>query len=185
MKWSFYASGFREKRGAQTGTKANARKARDLYQSSDCAVIYCEYDDDPEEYAKDVAAQWQEGDTIIVEGYSWGCGNWVRKFSWSLFKAQPEARIQHLTLVDPVVHTKLFSLRWFAITDWGKIKFPPNIRNAFVFYQRIDEPNASKLVFGSPLSAAYSQLEYKHTKIDNAPEVTNMTLAVAEKYLKK
>ena len=183
MKWAFYASGFREKRGKHTGTKSNAYAVRDIYQSNDCAVIYCEYDDDPKGRARDVASQWKMGDTITVEGYSWGCGYWIRKFLWELQKRQPMARVQHLTLVDPVVYTRLFCLRWFAVSDWGTIKLPHNVVTCQVFYQREDEPNASALTFANGLNAAYSELEYKHTQIDNASEVTDMTLKVANCYL--
>lgn len=183
MKWAFYASGYREKRGKHTGTKSNAYDVRDIYQTNECAVIYCEYNDDPIGRARDVASQWKPGDTITVEGYSWGCGLWTRKFLWELWKCQPLARVNHLTLVDPVVRTWLFFLRWFAVTDWGTIKFPANIDACQVFFQREDEPNASTLEFEGGITASYSQLEYEHTKIDNAEEVTAMTLKVAERWL--
>ena len=93
------------------------------------------------------------------------------------------ARVNHLTLVDPVVYTRLFSLRWFAITNFGRIRLPANIVAAQVFFQREDEPNASCLLFEGGITAAYSRLEYEHTKIDNAAEVTESTLAVAKRYL--
>jgi len=106
MKFAYFASGFREKRGNLTGTKKNSRLVRDKYQSSDCAVIYVEWNDDPEEYAKDLAAQWSEGDVVTVTGYSWGAGNWARKFLWALWKANPAIEVQSLFFVDPVVRSK-------------------------------------------------------------------------------
>lgn len=182
MKWAFYASGYREKRGKHTGTKANAHAVREKFQQT-AVVRYVEWNDDPKGYALDLASRWKEGDTVTVEGYSWGCGHWIRKFLWALYKANPRIFIQHLTLIDPVVHTRWWSLRWFAITDWGKIRFPSNICRAFVFFQKQDEPNASRLVFEGGIKAVYSLLEYEHTLIDNAPEVTEMTFSVAERWL--
>ena len=87
MKWAIYASGFREDRGEHTGTKANAHQVRDLHQTSETCVLYVEWDDDPEGYARSIADQWTMGDTILVTGYSsdpggffllWGDG----KLSW-------------------------------------------------------------------------------------------------------
>lgn len=183
MKWSFYASGFREKRGKHTGTKSNAHKVRDEHQET-AIVRYVEWNDNPKGYALDLASRWTEGDTVTVEGYSWGCGNWIHKFLWTLFKANPAIRIHHLTLVDPVVHTRWWSLRWFAVTDWGKITLPDNISDdVVVFYQRVDEPNASKLIFKGKVIAKHFELNFPHTKIDNAKAVTDMTLEVADRYL--
>ena len=182
-KYAYFASGFREQRGEHTGTKANANDIRAKYQSRDCTVIYCEYDDAPKQYALDLASQWNDGDTLLVCGYSWGCGNWIRKFLWELYKVNPLIVVNYLTLVDPVVYTRLFSFRWMAITNWGTIKLPANIEKCFVFYQRVDEPNASKLKFeGNPMPA-YSELDYPHTKIDNAPEVTDHLHSVAAHWL--
>ena len=183
MKWAFYASGFRESRGKHTGTKANARAVRDVYQSNDCCVIYVEWNDEPKKYARDVASQWEAGDTLIVTGYSWGAGNWVKKFLWELWKQNPDIVVSHLTLVDPVVRMRFPLLRWFAITDWGTISYPENAQKAVVFYQRVDEPNASKLAWEGGITASYSKLDYPHTKIDNAPEVTELVLRVARDYL--
>ena len=89
MKWAIYASGFREERGKHTGTKTNAHQVEMLHQTGECRVRYVEWNDDPEGYARSIADQWTLGDTIILTGYSWGAGNWVKKFLWTLYGINP------------------------------------------------------------------------------------------------
>ena len=182
MKYAFFASGFRESRGKHTGTKSNAYLVRDEYQSSECTVRYVEYDDDPKKYAQDLASQWEDGDTVTLTGYSWGAGNWCRKFLWSLYRINPDIKVQHLHLIDPVVYVKFFW--WLTITDMGWISIPRSVQNLSLQYQTENEPNASQIkVTNDTRVLLEQQLPYPHTKIDNADEVTEVVLNVAERFL--
>lgn len=145
MKWAYYISGFKEHRGNTNGTRTIQEKVRGIYQSNDVCVRYNEWNDEPKKYARYLVSQWQEGDTLLLHGYSWGCGNWVVKFLKELYWINPEIYANSVTLVDPVLRSRLVSLRWLAITDWGKIVLPPNFDQLMVFYQRNNEPNASKI----------------------------------------
>ena len=185
MKWAIYASGYREDRGEHTGTKTNAHQVRDLHQTSECCVIYVEYNEDPEGYARSIADQWTIGDTIIVTGYSWGAGNWVKKFLWTLYGVNPHIRVSHVLLVDPVVRSPWPWMRWLAVTPWGTIKLPPNFGIISGFRQKEDEPNCSKVsINGGPnIAQRFTLLTYEHTQIDNSSEVTAKILDIADSYL--
>jgi len=185
MKWALYASGFREDRGEHTGTKSNAHRVRDLYQSSDCCVIYVEWKNDPKGYAQSIASQWEAGDVLTVMGYSWGAGNWVKKFLWALYKANPSIKVSHVLLVDPVVRSPWPWMRWLAVSPWGTIKLPDNVKLICGVRQELNEPNCSKIEVGgiSGIEEVFEVLPYEHTKIDNAKEVTDRVLEIARRYL--
>lgn len=182
MNWAYYASGFREDRGEHTGTKENAHRVRDLYQAQ-AVVAYVEWDDNPEGHAQSLAAQWTSGDTLIVTGYSWGCGNWIKKFLWELHRLNPTIIVDHLLLVDPVVRSRWPWMRWLAVSPWGTINLPENVEEAFVFFQRVNEPNASVVQLGGRVVTPHKELFVPHTKIDNHLAVRTKVLQVAEKYL--
>ena len=161
MKWAYYISGFKEHRGKINGTRSIQEEIRDKYQSSDICVFYNEWNDDPKKYARYLANQWQGGDTLLLHGYSWGCGNWVLKFLRELYRINPEIYADSVTLVDPVVRSRLMLFRWFGITDLGRIILPPNIHKLMVFYQRNNEPNASKIrIYG----CKNSDIDFKKLK---------------------
>lgn len=181
MNWMYFASGFRESRGATSGTKEIFKEVRKMYQGSGCCVIYNEYNDKPKKWAEDLASQWEEGDKLIVYGYSWGAGRWVRKFLWRLYKLNPEIRVNHLILVDPVYYSKWPWMRWRAIGDWATIRLPGNVFKPTVFYQRIDEPNASKIKIDGDSQPQWLMLDYPHTEIDDSPEVAEFVLTVCAK----
>lgn len=185
MKWAIYASGFREDRGEQTGTKSNAHAVRDKYQSSECSVRYVEWKDDPEGYARSIADQWTLGDTLIVMGYSWGAGNWVKKFLWTLYEVNPLIKATHVLLVDPVVRSRWPWMRWLAVSKWGTIKLPPNSSIISGFRQEQNEPNCSKVSVGDTVDVSwrFHKLDYTHTEIDNAPEVTEKIRDIARRFL--
>lgn len=183
MKFSYFASGFREDRGSHTGTRLNFEEVRGLYQSGDCGVIYCEWHDDPKGHARELASQWVPGDVVTLCGYSWGCGNWVKKFLCELWKLRPIITVDHLIMVDPVVRSRWPWMRWLAVSDWGEISLPANVRKSHIFYQRENEPNASNVRIGSLIKRPDQRLFVTHTKIDNAPEVTAKVLSVAAEYL--
>jgi hypothetical protein len=185
MKWAIYASGFREERGKHTGTKTNAHQVEMLHQTGECRVRYVEWNDDPEGYARSIADQWTLGDTIILTGYSWGAGNWVKKFLWTLYGINPRARVAHVLLIDPVVRSPWPWMRWLAVSPWGTIQLPPNIGIISGFKQRINEPNCSKVRIDhkADVSERFIELPYTHTKIDNASEVTAKILDTADRHL--
>jgi len=183
MKYAYYASGFREKRGNLTGTKKNSRLVRDAHP---CArVTYVEWNDDPKEYARDLAEKWKAGDTVIAQGYSWGAGNWLHKFLGELWKVNPLITVDHVLFVDPVVRSKWFWMRWLALTDKGTITFPDNITRWSGVRQDLCEPNASNLRIGEvdvPRTELHP-LHCDHYEIDNHTAVRNITLQIAKQYL--
>ena len=185
MNWVYFASGFRESRGTTSGTKELFRAIRDEYQSEYCCIFYNEYNDEPKKWAQDLASQWQDGDNLVVYGYSWGAGRWVRKFLWELYRLNPKIKVNHLILIDPVYYSKWPWMRWRAIGDWAVIKLPDNILNSRVFYQRIDEPNASRVKIAGGLQPNWSMLDYPHTKIDDSPEVAEFVMIICEELLDK
>jgi hypothetical protein len=185
MKYAYYASGFREQRGSHTGIKTNQRLVLEKYQSSDCCVIYVEWDDDPKQYAKDLAGRWSRGDTLILTGYSWGCGNWIKKFLWALWKADPTIVADHVLLIDPVVRSAWPWMRWTAISSFGTINLPPNMDDMDGFRQEQNEPNASAITVGDVRFGRkhFPKLPYKHTQIDNCEPVAHVIMANAARFL--
>lgn len=183
MKWAYYASGFREKRGELSGTRETAMKVQRRFQSADCTVRYVEWDDNPKGYARDLATHWEEGDVLIVSGYSWGCGNWVKKFLTELFKLNPSIEVSYLVLADPVVRSCNPLFRWLAISPWGTIKLPGNINRKHSFFQRQNEPNASAITIGGKKVEHDTELKVKHTHMDNHPRVIGKLLGAAQVYL--
>lgn len=181
MNWIYFASGFRESRAKESGTKSTFEAVRSKHQSQDCCVIYNEYNDEPKKWASDLASQWQDGDKLIVYGYSWGAGRWVRKFLWELYRLNPGIKVNHLILVDPVYYSRFFVLRWMAVGDWAKIKLPRIVNKCTVFYQRIDEPNASRIEIAGGLKPQWSLLNYPHTQIDDSLEVRQFVLSAVDK----
>jgi len=183
MKYAYYASGFREKRGNLTGTKKNSRLIRENYPHAQ--INYVEWDDDPKEYARDLAEKWKQDDTVILMGYSWGCGNWLHKFLWELWRLSPHIFIDHVFFVDPVVRSKWFWMRWLAITDHGTIDLPNNIAQWQGVRQDLNEPNASNLRIGGKAvpRTDLHPLHCKHSDIDNHPSVRNIVLQIAKQHL--
>jgi|19_taG_2_1085344.scaffolds.fasta_scaffold01105_10 hypothetical protein len=183
MKYAYYASGFREKRGNRTGTKLNARIVRDSHPLA--RVTYVEWNDDPKEYARDLADMWTHGDTVIAQGYSWGAGNWLHKFLWELFRLNPLIKLDHVFFIDPVVRSKWPWMRWLAVTDHGTIDLPDNIVKWHGVRQDLNEPNASNLRIGAVEIPRTKLLPLHciHSEIDNHKNVRNITLEIANKYL--
>ncbi len=128
-----------------------------------------EWHDDPRGYARMVARDHKGGDKIMICVYSYGGGWWLMEFLDEL--AKYGIKVDVVVACDPVYRSKYFFLRWKALTK-QTLELPENVIRRYVhFVQYLNKPGGDAIYV--PADIDYHgphELQYKHVKMDNAPE---------------
>ena len=186
MNYIFVVSGFTQKRYAKHGSGC-IQIFEDLlkYNSPDTEVQLLEWNEDPEGWARHVAARTKgPDDKILVCAYSYGGGWWFRLFAEKL--KHIGIKVNTAVLCDPVYRRPWYSrwLQWRAVTKWWpqELEYPDNIKRIVHFVQYQNEPGGDVLIMHGPVDyVGPNILELPHVKMDNAPQFRAACVNEAER----
>lgn len=138
------------------------------------------------EHAFRLASGVQDDWLIGVYAYSWGAGHGAIEFANELLERGVSVRA--MVLSDPVPRP-IAPLRWLALLpgDWPSwirpaIVIPPNVREVYSFYQRLDLPQGGRPVpkdSASTIIHEPMQLGCNHAYMDDAKPFHRTALLVA------
>ena len=170
------ASGFRTSRLDNSGMD---RLFQQLSSFSDLRVEIVNWDADPEEYSHYVHRHCTASCRIYGAGHSWGCGEFLRRWS---FEMESRGRvIDHLILAD-AIYRRSWAPNWWHLLPsslWGnqRVRFSPVVQEISWFFQRRghpmgDKPTGAKVIHGGvevafPHEAVDDSLEF-HEAVMNA-----------------
>jgi len=180
--WHICISGFRQHEQEPTGMQRLWVKLGDL-RSPSTIVMLREWNSDWRSLAELIAQMFDYGfgsapPDIYVYAYSWGAGYGLPTLARYLLPSGLE--IKHAVLADPVYRSRLVSFRWLAMTKWGDVEIPENVRRVWWTRQTIDWPRGHELVAVNPRKTRIDKplvVNRGHLFMDEDPIFHNLALS--------
>lgn len=187
-------SGFRQTEARVPGTWLLSEKLRTAGYSSGARLrlSHFQWDADWREKADEIAnitKYYGETPRVAIFGYSWGAGYGAMQLASELYGRGFE--VEKCVLSDPVYRHPWPLFRWLAMLGGSEfsrlhilappvIRLPPNIKETWVFHQRMNAPRGHRIAAGGNTIVHPSvELHRVHGEMDDAPEFHKCAMEAA------
>lgn len=184
-----FGMGFTQTLGSNSGQISLWLKARAMGSLNHCILTPMQWRTDPKEIANFLKLLSSDNTKIFGYFYSWGAGWFFRR----LVKEMRSLGIgfESVVLCDPVVRSSVLP-QWLPINptslmSWPTLSIPDNVKEVYVFRQKVDKPRAHRVVAANPVRTRLVsdvELSVKHSDMEDQPEYHDLVLSIIEEITK-